>query len=303
MWNKIISILLLSLSTLSAGAKDSLTIESDIWQGTGQPCHVSLIAYLPISGTSHPAVIICPGGSYFWLDRNSEGTMVARWLQSRGIAAFILRYRTGGVPAFVSHSRLLIRGNRYPDMMMDVQRTIELLRVYSDRYRIDAHLIGIMGFSAGGHLGMMAAVYSHTDFLLQAGIHTNVSLRPDFVAAIYPVVTMSGPFAHKRSRRGLLGEWLKHSHAMQDSMSLERHIPKDCPPVFLVNCKDDPVVDYHNSMLLDSALTSCHIPHRYIQYSKGGHGFGMNPGKGSAECREWKNEFIKWFQHIFDYGK
>lgn len=90
---------------------------------------------------------------------------------------------------------------------------------------------------------------------------------------------------------------------MQDSLSVERHIPTDCPPVFIVNCKDDPVVDCHNSMLLDSALTSRHIPHKYIRYNTGGHGFGMNPAKGSAECREWKNEFIKWFQNIFDNGK
>lgn len=303
MWNNIIFILFFLLCTLSVEAKNKGTIESDIWQGTDQNIRVSMIAYLPTSGTSNAAVIICPGGSYFWLDHTSEGTMVAQWLQSRGIAAFILRYRTGGIPAFVSHSRLLIRGNCYPDMIMDVQRAIELLRVYSARYRIDAHRIGVMGFSAGGHLGMMAAAYSHTDFLRLARIYTNVSLRPDFVAAIYPVVTMSACSVHKRSRRGLLGEWRKRDHIMQDSLSVERHIPTDCPPVFIVNCKDDPVVDYHNSMLLDSALTSRHIPHKYIRYNTGGHGFGMNPAKGSAECREWKNEFIKWFQNIFDNGK
>ncbi len=295
--------ILLAICTLSADAKDKDVIESNIWQGTNENSRVKMIAYLPSSGHANAAVIICPGGSYFWLDHTGEGTMVAKWLQSQGIAAFILRYRTGGVPAFAFHTRLLIRGNRYPDMIMDVQRAIELLRVYSGKYRIDAHRIGVMGFSAGGHLGMMAAVYSHTDFLRHKGIYTNVSLRPDFVAVIYPVVTMSGLSVHKRSRRGLLSEWREHSKTMQDSLSVERHIPSDCPPIFIVNCKDDPVVDYHNSMLLDSALTVKGISHKYIQYRTGGHGFGMNPAKGSAECREWKNEFIKWFQNIFDNGK
>ena len=89
---------------------------------------------------------------------------------------------------------------------------------------------------------------------------------PDFVAAIYPVVSMSHPCTHKRSRRALLGEYRKYNKSMRDSLSLEKHVTKGCPPVFLVNCKDDPVVKYHNSELLDSALTVQGVEHRYIQY-------------------------------------
>ena len=118
--------------------------------------------------------------------------------------------------------------------------------------------------------------------------------RPDFIAAIYPVVSMSHPDTHKRSRRALLGEYRKYDKAMRDSLSIEKHIPKDCPPVFLVNCKDDHVVKYHNSELLDSALTAQGISHRYIQYQTGGHGFGASETKGTAECRAWKKEFLNW---------
>lgn len=86
---------------------------------------------------------------------------------------------------------------------------------------------------------------------------------------------------------------------MRDSLSVERHIPEDCPPVFLVNCKDDPVVKYHNSELLDSALTSKGIPHRYIQYQTGGHGFGASNVRGTAECRQWRSEFMKWIKELY----
>ena len=95
-----------------------------------------------------------------------------------------------------------------------------------------------------------------------------------------------------------VGEYGKHSRAMRDSLSLEKHVAKDCPPVFLVNCKDDPIVKYHNSELLDSALSAQGIRHRYIQYRTGGHGFGASETKGTAECRAWKKAFLNWLQEI-----
>ena len=121
---------------------------------------------------------------------------------------------------------------------------------------------------------------------------------PSFIAAIYPVVSMSHPDSHKRSRRALLGEYKKYSRKMRDSLSIEKHVTMDCPPVFLVNCKDDPIVKYHNSELLDSALTAQGITHRYIQYPTGGHGFGASETKGTAECRVWKREFLSWLKSL-----
>ena len=91
-----------------------------------------------------------------------------------------------------------------------------------------------------------------------------------------------------------MGESRLRNAALRDSLSVERHVPSDCPPVFLVNCKDDPIVDYHNSELLDSALTAKGIHHQYLQYSSGGHGFGADPAKGSAESRGWMEAFLKW---------
>ena len=245
------------------------------------------------------AVIICPGGSYHWLDRQAEGIDVAHWLQSQGIAAFVLSYRTVGIIPFITHSRLLFRGVRHPDMFRDVQRAIQLVRERAQTWNIATDSVGVMGFSAGGHLAMAAAEFAATDFLAPIGIHANVSLRPNFVAALYPVVTLSDKrFVHKRSRKGLLGEWGKSNRQMRDSLSLERHVPLDCPPVFIVNCADDAIVHPANSILLDSALTIRNVVHRYVRFKTGGHGFGASLKRGTAECRQWKDLFLSWLREI-----
>ena len=272
-----------------------------IWEGTGVGSRkVTLLPFLPTENLyGGVAVIVCPGGSYCWHDYETEGTEVARWLQSEGIAAFVLKYRVQGIFQYITHSRALFGGHKHPDMLEDIQRAIQLLRERAGFYGIHPYRIGAMGFSAGGHLVMSSACFSATDFLARQGIEHTVSLRPDFVAPIYPVVSMSHPVTHKRSRRALLGEWGKFSRSLRDSLSLERHVPADCPPVFLMNCIDDPVVEFQNSVLLDSALTGKGISHLYIQYRTGGHGFGASDTLGTAECRQWRNEFIKWLKKLY----
>ena len=184
-------------------------------------------------------------------------------------------------------------------MITDAQRALQYVGEHAAEYGIDKEKIGMMGFSAGGHLVMSAACYHATDFLKLAGIETAVNLRPAFVVPVYPVVTMNPPYVHRRSRRGLLGDNRVADQTMRDSLSLEKHIPDNCPPVFLVNCVDDPVVTYQNSILLDWALTEKGVPHRYIQYEKGGHGFGANEEKGSPESRAWMNEFLIWLKSLY----
>lgn len=237
---------------------------------------VKLTEYLP-SQPAQTAVIVCPGGSYFWLGTKTEGDSVARSLNRAGIAAYVLKYRTGGIFSFVTHSRLLFPGHQHPMPLHDLQQAIQQVRSLN-RYR----QVGVMGFSAGGHLVLSAAIFG------------SGPQRPDFVASCYPVITMSQPCVHKRSRRGLLGEWRKYSKTMRDSLSLERHVTSAMPSVFLMNCVDDPVVDYRNSVLMDSALTRHHVPHRYVQYRTGGHGFGTTWSKTTQEASRWFDEFLKW---------
>lgn len=275
----IIAVLILS-HVLTAQA------QINIWEGTSVRHRVELTPYLVKGNTPAPAVIVCPGGSYFWHDMVNEGSKVAEWLNANGISAFVLRYRTAYVPAFITHFRLLFRGNRYPDALNDLRQSLRLVRHQAQEYNIDTTKIGVMGFSAGGHLVMSAVE------LLPR------SEWPAFVVPVYPVVSFIDPCVHKRSRRGLLGDSRIHNKQLCDSLSLERHVPEDCPPVFLINCKDDPIVNHRNAELLDSALTAKNVPHKFIQYKTGGHGFGASEKKGSAECRQWKAEFIKWFRTL-----
>ncbi len=272
-----------------------------IWDGTSvERPKVTLEVFLPEEpSTPSTAVIVCPGGSYCWLDYETEGKGVAEWLQSQGIAAFVLKYRVAGVFDYVTHGRAVRRGNQYPDMITDVQRAIQLVRTEAEKYSVNPRRLGVMGFSAGGHLAMMSGLFFETDFLAPKGVKCDVSLRPDFVAPIYPVVSMADKrFTHKRSRRGALGEYRKFNKALRDSLSLEKQIRKNTPPVFLMNCVDDPIVKYQNSELLDSALRVNHIPHKYLQYKTGGHGFGADEKKASAESIQWKDEFINWLKTI-----
>ena len=252
----------------------------------------TLTAYLP-EGEPKAAVVVCPGGSYFWLDKEGEGRLVGEWLASEGFAAYVLQYRTAGVPDFITSYRLLFRGHRHPDMLTDLQDAIRTVRAQYEGP------VGAMGFSAGGHLVMSAGEFFSTDF---TGVGDGADLRPDFVAPIYPVVSMRESFTHKRSRRGLLGERRMGNQALRDSLSLECHVRPDTPPVFLLRCDDDPVVDPRNADLLDVALTEKGVPHHTVRYRTGGHGFGADKGKFTEETARWQAAFLDWIEEI-DYGR
>lgn len=294
-------VLLLWLSaTLPAAVRAQTGEPLRIWDGTqvDKP-KVTLTPFLAQEQTGNIAVIVCPGGSYCWLDYETEGEGVARWLQANGISAFVLRYRVAGIWSWFSHDRLLFRKRQYPDMVEDVQRAIQLVRENAGHYGIDPQKVGVMGFSAGGHLAITSGTFFGTDFLASHGIECGVSLRPDFISPIYPVVTMSDKrYAHRRSRRGSLGEYRNNRKVWRDSLSMERHVREDMPPVFLMNCVDDPIVKYQNSELLDAALTEKNVEHKYIQYRVGGHGFGATPDKTSEEAIAWREEFLEWVKQI-----
>ena len=267
----------------------TITAQEAVYLWEGQDVHngkqVTLTPFLADNNADGTAIIVCPGGSYFWLDEDNEGDNVARWLNANGISAFVLRYRVAGIREFIWHYRRVFRGNQHPDMLDDAQRAIVYVKEHADEYKINPNRLGIMGFSAGGHLSMSTACF-----------FDNEENRPAFAAPIYPVVTMEEPYVHERSRRALLGDRRCKNQTMRDSLSLERHVPDDCPPIFLVNCLDDDVVDYQNSVMLDSALTVKNIEHKYVQYQTGGHGFGASETRGTEESRQWKNEFLKWLE-------
>lgn len=252
-----------------------------------------LVPYL-CDNPSGVSVIVCPGGSYCWHDYETEGISVAKWLNSIGISAFILKYQVIGFWSFLTHDRYLFPRNDHPDMISDLQRAIKYVRENSEEFNIDPQKLGVMGFSAGGHLVMSSAMFCNEDFTGSNG-GDDVDLKPNFIASIYPVVTfVDEKYVHKRSRRALLGEGRRRINRLKDSLSLELNVPDDSPPVFLMNCKDDPIVKYQNSILLDSALTAKGISHKYILYNTGGHGFGADSTKTSSEAIQWLSEFKLW---------
>lgn len=290
----------LTLLVFSASATRMSTKEGRIslWKGSSEKhfaWQTRLTPFIPsvinedYKGT---AIIICPGGSYSWLDRKTEGEGVANWLKSNGIPAFVLEYRTQGALSYITHYRLFVRGNRYPDAQRDLQKAIQYVKENADYYGLNFDNIGVMGFSAGGHLVMNSVCNRDYSNDLE-----EKWADPDFIVPVYPVVTMNGEHAHIRSRRALLGEYGLHDKELRNKLSPELNIPNNCPPVFLVCCKDDKVVDFQNSTLLDSALTAKGIPHKFILLESGGHGFGASDIKGTKESRRWKSDFLVWLKN------
>lgn len=228
-------------------------------------------------------ILICPGGSYHHLGLTNEGSEVAQTFTKWGVTAVVLRYRVA------------MRGNHHPAMIEDFQRAMQILRENAAQYKIDPEKIGCIGFSAGGHLVTMGGAFASHSYLADRGVKTNVSLKPAFVAPIYPVVSMQDSIVHSKSRANLLGK--NFSPKIASTFSLERVIPHDMPPVFLVACKDDDVVDYRNSVVLSEALLQRNIPTRFMLFEKGGHGFGTLRTK-SEETKNWYLLLKEWLGEI-----
>ncbi|MBQ2552376.1 MAG: alpha/beta hydrolase [Treponema sp.] len=230
-----------------------------------------------------PAVIICPGGSYHHHGMYNEGSDVAKWFTSKGFTAFVLKYRTNAW------------GYTYPAIMQDLQRAIQLVRENADEYGIDAANLGIIGFSAGGHLvAWQAEHYARINLLEDMGIHTEVSLEPSWVCPVYPVVSMQDDIYHHWSRFCLTGT-TKPTQEKKDMLSLELQVPDKMPPVYLVACHDDNVVNFENSARLYKAMKAKNIDVTFAEYEKGGHGFGMLNNKFMKE-QHWNESLYEWLK-------
>ncbi len=240
--------------------------------------------YKPLEQSSDAAVIVCPGGSYHHLGIFHEGKDVALWFCSKGISAFVLKYRVSG------------NGWHHPAMLEDIQRAIQLVRQNASQYKINPQKIGAIGFSAGGHLVLMAQEFSGQDQLKKLGLQSGVSLEPNFIVPVYPVVSMQDDIAHVRSRKSLLNKDL--SQERKDALSLELHADKIKCPVFLIANKDDRTVDYRNSVRMDEAMTKAGVDHIFILGEKGDHGFGMGNNNFVHSTRWNDNLLLPWLREI-----
>jgi acetyl esterase/lipase len=220
----------------------------------------SVQLYQPPAGkASGAAIVVCPGGSYSHLSQR-EGHDVAVWLNSIGVTAVVLKYRLG-------------TKYRHPAMMQDALRAIRYTRSKASEWNIDPNRVGIMGFSAGGHLASTAATHFNAGDPNASDPIEKLSSRPDLLILCYPVVTMTEPFVNKGSRRNLLGE--NPPEELIDLLSNEKQVTEQTPPTFLFHTEDDPGVPVENSLMFAHALRQKKVPHEMHIYEHGRHGVGL----------------------------
>ncbi|GAA4332176.1 alpha/beta hydrolase [Flaviaesturariibacter amylovorans] len=243
--------------------------------------------YLPSKrSATGTAVIICPGGGYGRLAYSWEGTDPARFFASRGIAAIVLKYR-------LPNSKSVTVRHETP--LLDAQRAIRLVRANAARWNIRPDRIGIMGFSAGGHLASTALTRFDAGDVASGDSVARQSARPDFGVLVYPVITLSKPVLHKGSRDNLLGTPTDTALTLRYSSELQ--VTRETPPVFLVHALDDKSVPMENSLLFFTALKDNGVSGELHVFPKGGHGFGMGTGKGAAEG--WTTLCLEWMRGLY----
>jgi acetyl esterase/lipase len=246
----------------------------------------NITVYLPEKrSATGQAVIICPGGGYGILAYDWEGTDPARFLAAKGIAAIVLKYR-------LPNSKSNITPHLSP--LMDAQRAIRIVRANADKWHINKKKIGIMGFSAGGHLASSAATHFDNGNSSATDVIDKESSRPDFAILIYPVISMSKSIMHEGSRNNLIGS--NPDSTLSKFYSNELQVTNETPTAFLVHATDDNAVPVENTFLFYQALKDHAIPAEMHIYPNGGHGFAMAIGKGYLET--WTDRLIDWLRSM-----
>ncbi len=243
--------------------------------GTEEP---RLTVFMPAVKKTDIAVIVCSGGSYGGRANDWEGIPACKKLNEAGITAFLLDYRLPDA-AKMDQKQLV--------PLTDVQSAIVFVREHAKRYGVNAGKTGLMGFSAGGHLVTTAGTHFDTAVIRYS---KNISVRPDFVIAVYPVVSFADSLTHKDSRNNLIGPHLTAENIR--TYSNEWHVTGRTPPFFLVSALDDEAVPVGNSLYFSAALRQHRIPTEIFLYAKGGHGFGVDHIKNIAV--QWTEPCFKW---------
>ena len=248
--------------------------------GTDEPDRPTVRIHLPPKDKANgAAVVICPGGGYGIIAMDHEGSQVANWLNSQGVAALVLRYRLG--PKY-----------RHPMPLNDVQRALRYARANAEKLGISPRRIGVMGFSAGGHLASTAATHFDAGQKDAADPVDRVSCRPDFAVLGYPVISLNADFAHKGSGRNLLGE--NPDPQLLDNLSNDKQVTSETPPTFLFHTGEDTGVPPENSLAFYMALRKAKVPAELHIYQQGPHGVGLAPG--NPVLFTWKERLLDWLR-------
>ncbi len=244
--------------------------------GPAQPGLVSAIAPFLLPGGPHAAVVICPGGGYGGRAEDHEGVQIARWLNRLGVVALVLRYRVS--PA------------RHPAPLADCLRALRLVRHHATTWGVDPQRVGVLGFSAGGHLALSAATcWTRPEVPTGDDAVATQSARPDLAIAGYPVVTF-GQYRHDGSRTNLLGQ--TPDPILDHALSLEHAVTSATPPTFAWHTADDYGVPVQNTYLFASALAVQRVPHEVHVFPSAPHGIGLGPDHPHAA--QWTDLCARW---------
>ena len=247
--------------------------------GTGDADVPAVTVFPPDAGKANgAAIVVCPGGGYGGLAEH-EGEPVAKWLNTLGVTAFVLRYRLG--PRY-----------RHPVMLGDAARALRWVRTHAAEYALDPGRVGILGFSAGGHLASTAATHFDDGKPGDADPIEQHSSRPNVAVLIYPVVTLAPPFAHDGSRRNLLGD--NPPAELVRFLSNETQVTKETPPTFLLHTHADTAVPAENSLNFALALRRSGVPVEMHLYEHGAHGFGL--GGNDSVLSGWPALCAAWLK-------
>ena len=245
----------------------------------------TLTAYRPAkpNGT---AVVVCPGGGYGFLADDHEGKQVAEFFNTLGVTAFVLKYRITGKDR---------PGPLHPAPLADAQRAIRTVRAKAKEYGIDMKKVGIMGFSAGGHLASSAG--THFDAGKKDGDATDAQgCRPDFVVLAYPVISMEDGVTHGGSKKNLLGD--KPDAILVEEFCNEKHVTQQTPPTFIFHTRADTDVLPENAIRFYTALKNAKVPVEMHIYEKGRHGVGLGRDPkwtgGEKSVATWPDRLAEW---------
>jgi acetyl esterase/lipase len=249
-------------------------------QGTQDEDKPTLAPYLVPQGRgTGTAVIVCPGGGYEHLSMDKEGDQIARWLNSIGVTAFVLKYRLG--PKY-----------RHPVELGDAQRAIRTVRNRAAEYRVLPDRIGIMGFSAGGHLASTAGTHFDAGNANASDPIDRLSSRPDFLVLVYAVISLSPPYVHRGSLRALLGD--QPDPKLVENLSNELQVTAETPPTFLFHTTTDTAVPAENSALFYLALRKARVPAELHIYERGPHGVGL--AQTDEALSSWPGRLADWLR-------
>ena len=260
--------------------KENLTVRDNVTR-IAKVSNPTLTVFKP-ERPNGKAVIICPGGGYLILAFDKEGTRVAEEFNKWGVTAFVLKYRLPDDSINVDRSLAPLQ---------DAQQAIRFVRNNANEFGVDKNKIGIMGFSAGGHLASTAA--THFNFKADASNSDTTSVRPDFAILIYPVISFDTTFGHKGSRNNLIGP--NAAKEKTDFYSNELQVTATTPPVFLIHAGDDATVPVENSIRFYQACINNKVPAELHLYLKGGHGFGMY---NKTTDDNWMERLKNWLSSI-----